>query len=117
MEMNTEDVVTAVGDMSPEDLDLVQSMINLRRKLLREVKSAANQAEFGPGTRVVLTGIRPKYLNGLYGEVVRPSTRRAGDLEILIDEGDRLGAERYLSPAGTINVPAGALAKARRTEV
>lgn len=108
-------IVAAVRAISHEatndDLNLLVSAINARRKTLRSQRMLVNQASLNsPGTRVETVGLRPKYLSGLHGTVIPGRAHRAGDILIKIDEADRYfvtGRGRFNLDA--LSVPASAL--------
>ncbi|MEU4969965.1 hypothetical protein [Streptomyces smyrnaeus] len=78
---------TAVGFISQThseaDLDRLVAAINQRRRALGELRAAAVTV----GVRVTVARIKPKYYNGLSGEVtkVSPGARRT-NVTLLLDE-------------------------------
>lgn len=108
-------IVAAVRAITTEatddDLNLLVSAVNTRRKTLRSQRALVNQASLdSPGTRVVTVGLSPKYLSGLHGTVVPGRAHRAGDILVKIDEAD----QHFVTGRGRFNlnalaVPASAL--------
>jgi len=56
-------------------LNLMQNAINSRREMIRSSEARRNAMSIKVGDRVVLKGLRPKYLNGLSAEVVTVGTK------------------------------------------
>lgn len=52
------------------DIENIWAACKRRQKYLRDNRAASNAASLRPGDRVRLSGLSPKYLNGLTGEVV-----------------------------------------------
>jgi hypothetical protein len=112
MNIDFSDVITRIGTMNKQELDAVFNAYKMRHKTLRTEAALTNQATLLPGTRVITQNLRPKYLNDLHGVVGDGNARRAGDLQVIIDESDRFLAERYVSSVtGIVNVPAASLRK------
>jgi len=69
---------TTISDIvlnaNEDDLDRIIQSVKDRRKVL----SAARAAEVQIGMACTLTGLSPKYLNGLTGTVVRDPNGRSG---------------------------------------
>lgn len=69
---------TTISDIvlnaNEDDLDRILQSVRDRRKVL----SAARAAEVQIGMACTLTGLSPKYLNGLTGTVVRDPSGRSG---------------------------------------
>jgi hypothetical protein len=101
-----------------DDIKIVFDAANKRAKQIREITGLENKAKLQPGTRVVTTNLKPKYLSGLRGVVAEGESRRRGDLPIIVDEHDRTEFNRkYISPTtGRINVPASSLRLPREGE-
>lgn len=83
------DAIKLISELTRQELDAVQSAVTARSKYLREQEALTNQATLTPGTRVMTKGLRPKYLNGLHGEVIATPTRRSKDIAVKIDADDR----------------------------
>jgi hypothetical protein len=91
-------------------LEALSSAIRARRKYLSAQKGLANKAELTPGDKVAITGnISPKYLIGVTGTVSLRPARRAGDVQVDIDEEFHSRVRRYGTSVG---VPASCLTKA-----
>jgi len=56
------------GDFD-KDLDKIQSALNSRKKILKQVRAATLIASVAVGDKVKLKNLRPKYINGVIGEV------------------------------------------------
>jgi hypothetical protein len=90
-------------------LEALSAAIRARRKYLSVQKGLASKAELSPGDKVAITGnISPKYLIGVTGTVSRFPARRAGDVQVDIDEAYHQRVSRYGTSVG---VPASCLAK------
>lgn len=80
-----------------------------RRKFAGQQKAAANKASMNPGDAVVVTeGISPKYLIGVRGTVSPRPARRAGDVQVDIDEAYRELTRKF---GVSVGVPANCLRK------
>lgn len=105
-------VLSAIACATREELDAISEATRERSRSLRTIAVIVNKANFTPGTRVVTRGLKPKYLNGLHGEVIAGFVKRKGDILVRIDSEYRDGAERYVSSVtGTCAIPASALIK------
>lgn len=91
-------------------LEALAQAIQARRKYLAQQQGLANKAEFGPGTKVAIVGaIRPKYLIGITGTVSTRPARRAGDIQLDVDERWRFQMGRY---GMSVGVPGSCLQRA-----
>lgn len=84
-------------------LDALREAVHSRERYLRDQKSATNLATLKPGTRVRLSNLKPKYLNGYEGVVADRPARRRGDIAVDLDNAP---SNRYGSKMA---VPAGCL--------
>lgn len=108
--MGIVDIVRAIAELDEHDLNLVQTAAVSRRKALHQQQAMENQATLAPGMRVRTHGLKPKYLNGLTGEVTGGRTRRGTDIQVKIDEESAyFVSARYLTPDRTLAVPAACL--------
>ena len=80
---NINDVATFIHQASEESIGTIQQLIANRRKNIQNERAA----QVTIGKTVTLTGLTPKYLNGLTGEVADLSGTRAN---ILLDEDSTL---------------------------
>jgi hypothetical protein len=64
--IDTQTVVTDIlsGNISTEDINRISRAIQGRREMDKHRTIALNKANFDEGDKVILTGLRPKYLNG-----------------------------------------------------
>jgi hypothetical protein len=90
-----------------EDLAAISPLMNERRKILAKVEASLNKAVLVPGTKVRLSGLSPKYLNGLTGTVTGPG-RRPNDLQVAFDDESKWHARRF---GTSVSCPANALTK------
>jgi hypothetical protein len=81
--------------------------VRARREFLQEIRGAENRINFGPGTKVRIINIRPKYLHGVTGVVSAATPKRHGDIMVDVDPSQyyKLG-HRY---GHTLGVPASSL--------
>lgn len=103
--MDAQAIIATIMDGEADDsFDAIVTAINMRRRQIREAATLVNKIVLTPGTRVVLKGLRPKYLVGLHGEVLARDAKRPRDLPVRLDAGQYTG--RY---SRVINVPASCL--------
>lgn len=100
---NTVDVVSFLSKASAEDIASIETAIKVRKDFL----TAQRVDSLTPGMTVRLQGLRPKYLNGLSGEISHREQGRGNPrVAVLLTEastkaferakGLRPGTERYL---------------------
>jgi hypothetical protein len=100
------DVLDYVGTASREEITGIHEAANARARLLRDLKTAEAAATIKVGDRVTLNGLRPKYLNGLQGEIKATDGTRA---TVELGKVDAVMARRYATLDGRILVPIGSL--------
>lgn len=105
----TDDAATAVLDAIfngevDDYFDEIITAIRDRQRAMRHSMANFNKVQLTPGTRVVLKGLSPKYLNGLHGAVTGKECTRPRDLNVQLDPGQYTG--RF---ASSVNVPASSL--------
>lgn len=76
----TEIYTAIINGEADEDFDLIISAIKDRRAILSKIK----KAEYSVGDRVVLTNLRPKYLQGAFATI---TSKNAKGFLIEIDAG------------------------------
>ncbi len=92
-----------------DQLDELFQALKDRRKFAGQQKAAQNKASMNPGDKVRVTaGISPQYLIGVTGTVSPKPARRAGDVQVDIDEAYRARTRKFGTSVG---VPANCLAK------
>src|SRR5690625_6208982 len=77
------DAITFIKRATESDIDRMYNALKLRRQALSEQRAAAVTV----GTEGTLTGLSPKYLNGLSGKVVAIRGKRA---DVELDEGSTM---------------------------
>lgn len=96
---------------SAEDINRIVAACNERNKSLRAAAAAKTITELNEGDAVELTGLRPKYLNGLTGTFVRLDTH--GNKTTVVVKLDPVSViqagPRYVGARNTINVPTSAV--------
>ena len=101
------DVLDYVGTQATDaEVRALFSAGNARIKHTRALNAAANAATLAVGDEVELTGLKPKYLNGLRGTI---DAKAGQSFEVKLDDDSRLLAGRYVRFNGLITVPASAL--------
>lgn len=100
----TSDIVNAILTAEDYDEDKVVAAIKQRRATQRLISTAAKLQATKIGTQVALTGLSPKYLNGLRGKVTALRGKR---VIVDLDEGSQhllriSSAGRFSNP---VNVP------------
>lgn len=103
--MDAQEVIQAIMTGAVDDkFTEVTDALRLRRRQIRDQLAMVNKVTLGPGVRVRLHGLSPKYLNGLLGTVQPQPANRAKDIKVQLDDGQYTG--RF---SKNINVPASAL--------
>jgi hypothetical protein len=103
--MNTAEVIAAIDTMDSDDLGLVLDAYKARMKYVREASSRQAAATIKVGDKIRLSGLRPKYLNGLTGVVV---SRNGDKFSVAFDDESKWASGRYgdqvTVPAATLTV-------------
>lgn len=101
----------AISDADEETLGRITKAINARRDALRAADLATKLATVTVGTKVTLTGLSPKYLNDLTGEVTDyKGGRGTPRVTVTLDEASTRvlrysGGRRFFVPADATSFP------------
>lgn len=98
-----QEVVAAIDTFDRDELHVVLTAFKARDKYLRGAASRQALATFKVGDKVRLSGLSPKYLNGLTGEI---KGREGDKFSVEFDEESAFMARRY---GKTVRVPPGCL--------
>lgn len=76
--MGLSELLTAISNgEADENMDAVYDALKARTKLNRQMKVDAVKRQIKAGSKVSISNIRPKRLNGMIGEVVNVKRTRA----------------------------------------
>jgi len=84
---------------NPKDLELVQSVLNLRRKTDRDAKEIENLHSLYVGDRVILSNIRPVFLSGMKGTI---QNVKDDNFVIYLDDWPKSGSRERTVPASCL---------------
>ena len=107
--MNLRDVVTFIVTDASVDTTGLNSLITAikeRQRINRANTKAIAKATLNLGDTVSISGIRPKYLNGVIGKIKSFSPQRShANIEVINTQGDhRVGASQYGIPIQCLTV-------------
>jgi hypothetical protein len=97
--MDTEDfsnVLSGIAVADEKQLDMIRNAYDARRSFLAELRAV----RVCDGAKVTTRGLRPKYLNGLTGEVTSVRGNKADLLLTDLDEIYKLVGTKYGPPYG-----------------
>lgn len=106
--MKRSDLIILISNGRFDDmLESLAKAITMRRRAISEARAAKNLADIKEGDLVMLTGLRPKYLNTLVGTVQTPDypPTPPGNIPVYLRDGR---AKRY---GPQLSVPAACVVK------
>lgn len=101
-------VLALIGKASDSEVKAMQQALILRQKTLQRAEAIKNEALLQPGDMVRLKGLKPRYLNGVIGEII---DRHPKGFSVQLTQGTTGMTSRRFDGTRPVIVPANCMEK------